>query len=343
MNLAAIYAEVKQRVDAVDFSALWHGFTPYRFALYDETRCCFDGSFIEKTDAFYANTAIEYQGEPIAIWKLSSEPDDLDALASSLIHEMFHAFQGASGESRWPDEMEALFRYEYCAENLARKLQEAAWMRRILTDGDVACYAPLAASCAYRRARFPYAYDYEARVEQIEGAANLVEQRALSQLDAKKGADRLALQLARIADPVRCFPIRILCYDVGAARLGCIRAAHAFDPMPFCDVPFAVQMTEGVPVLTPAPIDSTELADAIAHYQAETDAIVQSALQKADVVQNVHGTLTGVNIWDARRSGNCLTSRYFVAYRDGDNDVVLDGDFVVETDDARTLRALYRQ
>lgn len=62
-----------------------------------------------KTEEFLANTAICYQGRLIAIWCLSEEMD-LDILASKIIHEMFHAYQMECGESRFPEEVEALLK-----------------------------------------------------------------------------------------------------------------------------------------------------------------------------------------------------------------------------------------
>jgi len=103
LNLHREYNRIKERIDAIDFSALWEGFHPFRFALYNETECFFDGRYIEKTEEFHANTSIFYNGENIAIWKLTEEPTDIDSLAASIVHEMFHAFQNDCGEKRYPD------------------------------------------------------------------------------------------------------------------------------------------------------------------------------------------------------------------------------------------------
>lgn len=80
INLQHEYNRIKERIDAIDFSALWEGFHTYRFALYNETECFFDGRYIEKTDAFCVNTSIVYNGENIAIWMLTEEPTDIDSL-----------------------------------------------------------------------------------------------------------------------------------------------------------------------------------------------------------------------------------------------------------------------
>ncbi|MBE6984252.1 MAG: hypothetical protein E7434_01320 [Ruminococcaceae bacterium] len=94
-QLCNLYHLVKAEVDKVDFSSLWDGFAPLRFALYDQELCCFDGEMIKKTNDFLANTAINYRGEWIAIWNVSDEIDP-KILASKMVHEMFHGFQHPS-------------------------------------------------------------------------------------------------------------------------------------------------------------------------------------------------------------------------------------------------------
>ena len=120
MELHEYYSEINSRIEKIDFDALWKDFKPLKFALYNDKKCFFDGQYIEKTDDFFANTAIEFNGEVIAIWNVS-EPTDSDVLTSKIVHEMFHGFQTISGEKRYADEMDALFEYCYSNENLSVK------------------------------------------------------------------------------------------------------------------------------------------------------------------------------------------------------------------------------
>ncbi|HIT07654.1 MAG TPA: hypothetical protein IAB55_01030 [Candidatus Merdivicinus faecavium] len=57
MDLASIYREIAKRVEKADFSALWKGFSPLKFAVYTDADCFFDGGYIPKTDAFCATPA----------------------------------------------------------------------------------------------------------------------------------------------------------------------------------------------------------------------------------------------------------------------------------------------
>lgn len=126
MDLKTMYAEVASRIDAMDFSALFSGFTPFSFALYDESACVLDGEYIQKTDAFIGNTAILYNNAYIAIWNVTSHDSDMDVLAAKIVHEMFHAFQHTQKEDIFPNELKALTRYEYKAGNLTMKMKEHA-------------------------------------------------------------------------------------------------------------------------------------------------------------------------------------------------------------------------
>ena len=89
--LEDLYNQIKEIICALDFEAIWKGFRPYKFALYNDTECFFDGKYIEKTSDFCANTSITFQGEIIAIWKVEVELE-IPIFVSKIVHEMFHAF-----------------------------------------------------------------------------------------------------------------------------------------------------------------------------------------------------------------------------------------------------------
>ena len=139
MNLDELYSRVSETVSSLDFGRIWPGFRPLKFALYDDEKCFYDGMYIEKSDDFCANTSINFQGEQIAIWKVV---DDLPipVLASKIVHEMFHGYQTVENWNCWADEMEALYRYQYNADNLSLKLRENELLLRILDHFDEASY-----------------------------------------------------------------------------------------------------------------------------------------------------------------------------------------------------------
>lgn len=341
MDLRKAYGEVERRLEKLDFSDLWPGFRPLKFALYNETECVFDGAYVPKTAEFIANTSIEYRGEQIAVWQLAGDPDP-DILTASMVHEMFHAFQTVSGESRWADERAALMNYRYTPENLSMKRREAEHMAAAL-GGDPAAFRTLLGLRKRRALDFPAEYDYEARIEQIEGTANYVELEALGRLDRKKGDRGWNKLLEQIREPAAYTPVRIVSYAVGAAFLACIRRYSAYDVFPFTETPFALGILDGV-----APAEGDHPADPrmeaqVREYRRETERIVENALARNEVVLEGPLPLASLNVWDARWDGQFAVSNCFIAWWEGKEMKSLEGDFVAELDPDCTIRRVYRQ
>ena len=184
MNLDELYSRVSETISSLDFGRIWPGFRPLKFALYDDEKCFYDGAYIEKNDDFCANTSISFQGGQIAIWKVVDDLPD-PVLASKIVHEMFHGYQTVENWNCWADEMEALYRYQYNADNLSLKLRENELLLRILDHFDEASYQELLSHRKRRSERHPYEYAYESKVEEIEGTATYVEWMTLWQLDGQ--------------------------------------------------------------------------------------------------------------------------------------------------------------
>lgn len=70
MDLLKIYNEVDAVLKTVDFSALFAGFHPYNYALYNNKEICLVGEILPYQEDFKGNTAIEHNGEYIAIWNM---------------------------------------------------------------------------------------------------------------------------------------------------------------------------------------------------------------------------------------------------------------------------------
>ncbi|MBR5896787.1 MAG: hypothetical protein IKZ39_04155, partial [Lachnospiraceae bacterium] len=123
IDLKLLHEQISETISTLDFDAIWEGFKPLKFALYNAEECFFDGEYVEKTDEFYANTSIEYKGERIAIWNVESVMD-MPNFASKIVHEMFHGFQALEGWDCYAEERGALCNYRYDSENLSIKLLE---------------------------------------------------------------------------------------------------------------------------------------------------------------------------------------------------------------------------
>ena len=342
MNLQQEYNRIKERINAIDFSALWEGFHPFRFALYNETECFFDGKYIKKTEEFHANTSIFYNGENIAIWKLTEEPADIDSLAASIVHEMFHAFQNDCGEKRYPDERRALLEYHYSTENLSAKLQEAELMRAIL-EGREKKFSELLSIRKLRKKLFPRQYDYETRVEQIEGTANYVEFLALMQIAPEKGKSRLLKMLEDITNDDKYFPIRIISYTIGAVFLCCIKKCSSFVFSCSGERPFSDEILDDVHITSSEILINPEIDMHLTAYNEETERLINTALNKGEICLKGNYPLVSLNIWDARWNGKYAISNHFVAYLDGEQPKILNGNFVVEIDNNLNILTVYRQ
>ena len=344
MDLETLYFKVKEAVSSLDFNSIWPGFEPLKFALYNDESCFFDGRYIEKTDAFCANTSICYQGEQIAIWMVQQELET-SVLTSKIVHEMFHGYQRLRGWDCWPNELEALWRYEYDAENLSLKLRENELLLALLEGRNEGVLRELLAHRKRRSIKFPYNFSYECQVEEIEGTANYVEWQVLKQLDKNKEEELTAHMRMLMTKPEYLFPIRISSYYTGALMINALRGAGAY-----CFDAAARPVTlSALKDIAPSEGDFPGKADvlrraeeAVDAFNKETDSIIRSAAEKNRIVLNGPIELTGVNVYNARCYKDCITSTYFLMVRDGKEDRMLQGNFVIRMRDEKTIDTVYR-
>ena len=343
MDLEYTYNQIKGKISSLDFDGIWPGFAPLKFALYDDKNCFFDGRYVEKTNEFCANTSINYRGEQIAIWMMQEETD-ITVLTSKIVHEMFHGYQRLEGWDCWPNELEALYRYRYDAENLALKLREGELLSHLADGSDDVALRELLAHRKLRSIKFPYEFCYESLVEEIEGSANYVEWQVLKQLD-KNMADQLTEQMrATVTRPEYLFPIRISGYFSGALMINALCGAgkYRFDA---AERPAVLKILEDA-----APSDGAfpgmdavakSASDAVDAFNAKTRSIIRSATEKNSVVLRGPHTLTGVNVYNARCLDGFITSTYFLMYKEGDEDKMLGGNFVIKMKDETTIDTVY--
>lgn len=179
-TMKTLYEKVNRRLEQIDFEALWPGFHPFPFALYDGTHAVLDGCLTDCPETFRGNTAVIFQGQPTAIWNIGSNlPGDDIRLASELVHEMFHAFQMERNEKRFPNDL-ILASAELSSEYLALKAEEY----RCLTEPDG--LPRFRALREMRRAVNGGYIQEEFLTETIDGMAQYVELCALEQLSALK-------------------------------------------------------------------------------------------------------------------------------------------------------------
>lgn len=342
MDLKNLFEQVQARIGQVDFSRLWTGFYPLKFALYNEVDCFFDGAYVPKTKDFLANTAILYEGFYIAIWHVTGD-EDIDILASKLIHEMFHGFQKINQESRFPNEMEALSQYCYEVENMSVKQMENQCIASLVKDYDGEKLARLLQLRRYRKQQFPNEYAYEGQVEQIEGTANYVELAALHQISPIHYEKAMAELIKSILEPKYIFPVRILSYGVGALLIHILLHHTTLDVMGFCKKTISDKMIEGIFPYTGKILKNQEIVSLIQNYHQKTKVMIQNAVSQNECVVSGPFKLMGVNIYDARYFEGYIVSTHFVSFLEGEDQKILYGDFVIQIDENHQGLKIYRK
>ncbi|MGI6239264.1 MAG: hypothetical protein ACOYI5_06525 [Christensenellales bacterium] len=209
MNL---YRAVSDRLDAIDFNAIWAGFRRTAFALYDGAHVATAGEVFPVDDRFLGNTSIELGGVQTAIWKLDGCPD-ADVLTSGIVHEMFHSHQMLSGDARFPDDLE-LFRLGVDPGELSLRALECAVLA-------VPCpsLGEFADVRRRRRAANPALAHQAERAETIEGMAEYAGLRALSMLSPEAYAAACSGHRARLSQPEAVIDARRIAYSAGALLL----------------------------------------------------------------------------------------------------------------------------
>lgn len=344
MALQDLYTDIASNISKLDFSKIWPGFHPLKFALYDDEKCFFNGNYIKKTDEFCANTTIEYNGENIAIWRVSGEVN-LDVLTSKIVHEMFHAHQVNQRWDCWPNETEALLNYQYISENLSGKLYENELLIELAEAFDSKKYRELLGVRAYRSGHFPYEYSYEAKVEEIEGTANYVEWMALRQLDETKAHAHFEKMKQAITNPGAFFPIRMSSYYVGALMIyvSLLAGDYSYESV---ERPHAVRIIKTMDA-TEDGFDATRLTNMkmeqeVSSYHQETKRIIDAAVQNNHVLLKGPLELVSVNIYDARCQGEYITSKYFLMYVENNEQKVLNGNFIIKMSGPKTIDLVYQ-
>lgn len=338
-KLYELYEKIKRQLDRIDFEALWPGFHPFPFALYDRTHAILNGKLMDCPDDFHGNTAIDFQGRLTAIWRIDTElPKDDIRVASQLVHEMFHAFQLEQKERRFPNDL-LLAGAELSPEYLALKAEEC---RFLSAPGGLPRFQALR---EMRRTLNGSCTQEEFQTETIEGMAQYIELCALEQLSAdreqsaggkhllatpERELTALAECAGRLQDPKVLLDVRRCAYDSGcllmfaARRLG-ISVFHAIgdESRSLYDL-LALKLPQAD---CPPPLNLSREALApwsriLSEQAAQREALIRAFLQSP------HTTTTGsfricgydpMNLW---RRGDTLYSTSFLCLLNQDGNTV---------------------
>lgn len=223
-----LYEKVETLLQLVPFEDICPGFQRCRFAIYDPGHVWLADRVIPRDDRFVGNTAVEFEGEYIAVYQVD-DPRETDAeiLAADLVHEMFHAHQMRNGEDRWPDDLKLLI-YPENMENYRLKYGENQLLAAAYQETGERRAELLAAFRGIREQRRKLVGEYleqEMLAEHIEGCAEYAGCRALQAISPDKFRKRMEGCLAALRTVDKTFfDIRRQTYVTGAVY-GLIRAA----------------------------------------------------------------------------------------------------------------------
>ncbi len=210
-----IYNQIIQKLSTIDFANLYPDFKPYQFALYDEKQIYYKNMYLPKTEQFIGNTAIEYNDEYIAIWKLTGSID-INILTSKIVHEMFHAFQLSNNETRFPNEIKGLD-YRYESINILYKFCETRDLISSFRAKQSLSF--FLDKRKYREELYSLEVDYESKIETVEGTAQYIELLVLKQLDGYQYTSSLNNIINRLQNPKNYLDTRRISYDIGTILL----------------------------------------------------------------------------------------------------------------------------
>ncbi len=343
--MQALFLRIQSKLNTLDFSTLWPGFRPFPFALYDDQKVVFANRILPWDRRFLGNTAIDWEGSPLAIWRIDSVDGlDEEMLVSKLVHEMFHAFQKNSGETRWPDEFRQGLRYEYHSENLCRKYMEDFHLCGFLTSFSLDTWRILLSVRNGRAEQFPEAVAYEAGIETIEGMAEYIELMALKAFDDGKYQRALQRIIEILNDPGRLFPIRSVCYHSGAVM--CLLADR--HGLPFRHEigketrPLYRLLADGIPARI-RPVKIQSVITETERFLAKRQQIIDDFLREAEPILEGNHPLIGIDPMNTFVLGGRIHFRDFIQYQDFDGPKAFMGEGVGDLDADFSLKRLYKK
>jgi hypothetical protein len=319
-----MYKQVSARLNRVDFSALWPGFDRRPFALYDDQTVCVGERAFPRDDRFLGNTAIMLDGAWTAVWNVVGG-EDPDILAAGIVHEMFHCFQSARGESRFPDDLE-LFRLGVDGAELGLRALECAILAK-----ETPSLSRLADARARRRAAYPALTRQAELAETAEGMAEFMGMTALAALAPEKGEHLRAAHRARLAnaagliDAALLADTRRIAYFTGALLLDAARAAGYGV---FHQLGHEARTLGEVILSQIEPEDAGNPPDAALAARAETRRAAEKcrALGEGAARTDLHAFLTGYDPMNMTRAGDFVACDRFVML----NGELLDGPVLLE-------------
>lgn len=213
------YEEVSKKLDTIDFGKIYPGFHKFPFALYNDKTIWLENREIPQ-QGFFGNTAIEFEGQLIAIWNVTEETDsiDLDAFTANMVHEMFHAFQKEQQmNADAPNDLKMMMYPQDSDNYLLKQHENVMIVNAIETSGQekVELYRTILASRELRKKQIGEFIEQEYLIEQWEGMAESCGMLALKQLNQDKYTKKLSDYCEIVKRGDFLFDLRLNAYYTG--------------------------------------------------------------------------------------------------------------------------------
>lgn len=216
-----LYQRILDLLKKLDFEALTPGFHRYPFALYDREVAYFEDKERKRSETgFFGNTAIEYEGNRLAIWNVEDvAAEDVELLTANMVHEMFHAFQMESGfVKEWPNDLKMLH-YPDDYDNFMMKQSENRLIAEAMEATGEERRQSMALIYTLRKLRREKIGEYLAQeelVELLEGKAESCCLLALKQLNEEKYRKKIKNYITILREGSVLFDVRRVSYYSGA-------------------------------------------------------------------------------------------------------------------------------
>lgn len=295
------YEKLNALLQLVPYEDICPGFRRCGYAIYNSDQVWLADKVIPWDNRFVGNTAIEFEGDFIAIYQVGNPGEtDAEILAADLVHEMFHAYQMRSGENRWPDDFK-LLAYPENIENYRLKYAENQLLVAAYHETEARKAEMLAAFRAIREQRSRLAGEYleqELLAEHIEGCAEYAGCRALQSISPDKFRERIERYLSVLKTTDKAFfDIRRQAYFTGAVyNLACADCGEE-EPL------------------------QTELR----HYQQVRAERIETFLEKKPVRIKKECLICGYDPMNMILYGRQLLCTHFVVLKSGEDTRFLDG------------------
>ncbi len=313
MNLLKVYNAVDRVLNTLDFDSLFSGFHKYRFALYTSREICLDGEMIPYQEGFLGNTAIEYKGEYIAIWNMELDPiEDVEILAYSLVHEMFHCQQKTNKDNRYPSDL-TLLNYPTDTDNFTKKYNENLCLADAYEKRDLDALKKFVQIRNMRLEAYPEMVRQELKAETMEGMAEYVGLRALNVINKEKCEKIVSDYIGKLQDRGDLlFDIRRISYYVGAIYYLC------FDRL---EIEMQNDFLSELSVYEQNPIDCSDIIAEIEQYDFISSRYAELLDEKKRIIEEYikdakyvacDAYICGYDPMNMIRFGDMIYCKYFV-------------------------------